>query len=483
MMLLLSLILPLLAAFLLICCFWPGQEPFFPLVSIKISFAVGLGAGISSYLFFVCLLFFGSVNRLSVITEITVLTALIFLSLLYVIKKRNCNTDTAIGINHALPVKWDFYSFLFIIFWVVLIFAVLFFIFRSLNSPHGDWDAWAIWNMRARFLFRSGDRWALAFSGHYPWSHPDYPLLIPGNVARIWNYTGKETFMAPAATAFMFTFATLGLVAGSMTYLRGPGQGLLAGLALMGITPFTGHGASQYADIPFGFYILSVIVLFFLQDRIPEKSSQFAFLAGIMAGLSAWTKNEGLLLIISVCFAHFATTVYVKGWKYYFRELVMFSAGLVPILVILVYFKTQLAPPNDLFSSQGLKPTVTRLVDISRHLTVGKAFIIKFFEVMKGRIAIFLICFIFFRFSYDKQYKKSICISLFILALMLAGYYVVYIISPHNLTWHLDTSLNRLIFQLLPSALFIFFFLTPFPEIRKVQTGENYETRHIISSS
>ncbi|MCP4353134.1 MAG: hypothetical protein GY795_47390 [Desulfobacterales bacterium] len=481
MMLLLSLILPLFAAFFLICCLWPGRELLFPLVSVKTSFAVGLGTGISSCLFFVCLLFFDSVNRFSVITEITVLAALTVFSLLYIIRKRNCNAS--IEINHVLPVKWDLYSFLFVIFWIVLILAVLFFIFRSLNTPHGDWDAWAIWNMRARFLFRSGDRWALAFSDQYPWSHPDYPLLIPGNIARIWNYTGKETLTAPAATAFMFTFATLGLVAGSMSYLRCPVRGLLAGLALMGMTSFTSHGASQYADIPFGFYLSAIVILFFLQDRIPEKASQFAFLAGIMAGFSAWTKNEGLLLIISVCFAHFAITVPVKGWKYYSRELFPFSAGLVPILVILVYFKTQLAPPNDLFSGQGLKPAVSRLADISRYLIVGKAFIISFLEVMKGRIAIFIVCFIFFRFSYDKQYKKSICISLLIMALMLAGYYFVYITSPHNLAWHLNTSLNRLLFQLLPSGLFIFFFLTPFPGIRKVQTGETYETRHTISSS
>ncbi len=36
--------------------------------------------------------------------------------------------------------------------------AVVMFI---LASPHGEWDAWAIWNQHARFLFRGGgsDAW------------------------------------------------------------------------------------------------------------------------------------------------------------------------------------------------------------------------------------------------------------------------------------------------------------------------------------
>ena len=43
---------------------------------------------------------------------------------------------------------------------------------------------------------------------------------------------------------------------------------------------------------------------------------------------------------------------------------------------------------------------------------------------------------------------------------MLAGYYWVYILTPVNLTWHLQTSLNRLLAQLWPSAVFAYFLTT-----------------------
>ena len=45
--------------------------------------------------------------------------------------------------------------------------------------PHGRWDAWAIWNLRAKFLATPSDRWRDAFDPVVSWSHPDYPLLLP----------------------------------------------------------------------------------------------------------------------------------------------------------------------------------------------------------------------------------------------------------------------------------------------------------------
>jgi len=51
-------------------------------------------------------------------------------------------------------------------------------------TPHGAWDAWAIWNLRARFLAGPGDAWRAAFDDALAWSHTDYPLLLPATVAR-----------------------------------------------------------------------------------------------------------------------------------------------------------------------------------------------------------------------------------------------------------------------------------------------------------
>ena len=56
----------------------------------------------------------------------------------------------------------------------------------------------------------------------------------------------------------------------------------------------------------------------------------------------------------------------------------------------------------------------------------------------------------------DKFNILCLCI---VQVLMLAGFFVVYLLSPYDLGWHLRTSLNRLLCQLWPSNLFIFFLI------------------------
>ena len=101
-----------------------------------------------------------------------------------------------------------------VIFAIELVAFVVSFAVSFLKEPHGRWDAWLIWNMHARFLFRGGEGWREAFASGLDWSHWDYPLLLPLSIARGWTYTGGEGILFPAAMGFIFTFLILGLLLG-----------------------------------------------------------------------------------------------------------------------------------------------------------------------------------------------------------------------------------------------------------------------------
>jgi len=76
--------------------------------------------------------------------------------------------------------------------------AVTSFAATSRVFPHAGWDAWAIWNIRARFLFRTEPgQWTDAFADQLSYSHPDYPLLLPLSVSRAWTFIGEETVLVP----------------------------------------------------------------------------------------------------------------------------------------------------------------------------------------------------------------------------------------------------------------------------------------------
>ena len=80
------------------------------------------------------------------------------------------------------------------------------FVTQTELSPHGGWDGVAIWNLRARFLYRAGDAWRNGFTETLSWSHPDYPLLLPAFIARTWKVSGAESQSIPIALAAFFTF-------------------------------------------------------------------------------------------------------------------------------------------------------------------------------------------------------------------------------------------------------------------------------------
>ena len=95
--------------------------------------------------------------------------------------------------------------------------------------------------------------------------------------------------------------------------IRGRSQAMLGGLMLTGTPYFLIHGASQYADVPLGFFFLATLTLFCLQDRFPKHSRGVLVLAWMTAGMAAWTKNEGLLFLLAIVVARFAVSR--RDWR------------------------------------------------------------------------------------------------------------------------------------------------------------------------
>jgi hypothetical protein len=460
---LLAILISSLTGFLVICCCWPNDRFACSNLLFKICLAVGLGVGISSCSFFLELSVSATSRASLIITEASLLACLIAVYL-YVNRRR----DRAL--LPELPTKLisdkRITLLLAVVFSLALVSALITFVSLLRQSPHGQWDAWAIWNLRARFMYRGGERWVDAFSNLLAWSRPDYPLLVPGFVARCWGYLGNETWMVPAFVALVFTFATIGVTSLSLALLRSKSQGLLAGVTLLS-TPFLiRQGASQYADVPLGFFYLATISLICLQDRLPENKYRLLLLAGMMAGFAGWTKNEGLMFLGAVLAARFAVIVPVRGWKIYLRQMLFFAIGLAPILIIIVYFKLRFPPPNYLVD-QGYKPLIERLMSPARYTQTFQAFahqIVNFGEWVFYPVPLlagYLCC-----VGVDKEAKNrsGFLTSLVIVSLTLAGYFLVYIITPYDLGWQLSNSLSRLIVQLWPTMIFAFFLVAATPE-------------------
>jgi hypothetical protein len=455
-----SLLVPILIGFAFVSILWPGTFRSHPM--IKSCLAVGAGFGIFSILFFLSLLFFGASSKGLLLAEIVLLISLVAI-LGYKIKRGKPNEDR---LEVPSAGSSTLGKVLFIIFLLAFLSSIIAFAFISLKKPHGDWDAWAVHNMRARFIFRAGEQWRDAYSDHLAWSSLDYPLLVTGSVAGCWRIIGDDTVLVPIILGGLFTFATVALAALSLGVTRGRIQGYLAGLILLCTPLLITHGASQYLDIPLGFFFLATIVLLNLQSRFSDEETGLLPLAGFMAGLGAWTKNEGLLFIIAILVAQFIVTLPKRGLKVYLKQTLRMGAGLLPVLVVLIYFKTGFAASSAFFEPGG-QSTLEKIIDVSRYVDVFKRFVIEAFDFGEWPVSIpaLLILYILLAgVSLEQKEKSSIVAAALVLALMTAGYFFIFIITPRDLNWHLESTLHRLFIQLFPSCIFLFFMLARPPE-------------------
>jgi hypothetical protein len=427
-----------------------------PSLVLATSLAIGMGFGISACVLFVWIALIGPVGPGLVVAEVVLLAGLVLAS-------RRALLEPSIRRSPAAPrpAGWLWHS---VAGASVAVSAILF-IVRSLREPHGGWDAWMTWNVAARFLFRGESHWQDAFSPSF--RHPDYPLLLPGAVARLWTYMGTDSALAPATVAMMFTFATVGLAGASLALLRTSRQAILAILVLLGTQSLVAHGASQYADIPLAFFVLATVVLLFLHDRA-EQGRGLMILAGAAAGFAAWTKNEGLLFLAAIVVARCAAVSVRHGWRTYAGELRWFTAGLAPVLAVVAYFKLYLAPTNDLVAGQGLAETLPRLLDAGRYLAVARVFAAEVWRLgdsgLMGAVPLLVVYLLCVGPKVNLLDRPALATSLAALALVVSGYVVALVTTPGDFLRLLNRSADRLLLHLWPTIVFACFMIARPPE-------------------
>jgi hypothetical protein len=458
---LLSLLLPLLIGLLLVQVLLPatanppaGRPTAYPLLW-KLCLAPGAGFALVSLLYFLWSLIFSPTQALA---GYLVIEGLLLLGL-GVLAWR--------GLHPAWPglhLKGSTAVWLLTLF-AGLVFAIFLLNFISewqklaFEKPYGDWDAWAIWNLRAAFI-ASGDGWLNGFSPVILWSHPDYPLLMPLNVARVWALLGERSVLAPVIVGLLFQLSLVGLLATSVQMLRGALQGLLAGSVGMAVL-FVSLNFRQYADIPLAYYFLAANILLFMADVSAARQPGPPLLAGLMTGAALWTKNEGWALLVAVLAARLLLDLAGRRpLARLARWLGFFLLGLLPLLLAALYFKLALAPPNDIIAGLSLAAIKSKLVEVSRYLTILKAVRSQFTHY--GNLALPMLPLLLgygllAGISFSKDQRDGILALLLRVAGISALYFMIYLLTPNNLAWQLNTSLERLVTQILPSALFLYF--------------------------
>ncbi len=305
-------------------------------------------------------------------------------------------------------------------------------------NPLGNWDAWATWNLRARFLAAGGRLAGRAWSpvlGSI--THPDYPMLLSALVARCWAFGHSASTLAPQAVSYTFFLALLALVAGGVAALRGPVVGVLAALALAASPALVHEVPAQYADVALACYFAGAVVFALLDEPV---------IAGILAGCAAWTKNEGALFLLL-----FAAALLV----FRRRDFVKAVCGALPCLALLLIFKLGLARGNaSPPMAASLSGAVHRLAEPGRYATILAAFARELAGLGTGWYhPVLPLAVAALALRFDRARRREAAFAGAVAMALLAGYFGVYAITPNALEWQLQTSLDRLLVQVWPLLL------------------------------
>jgi hypothetical protein len=483
------------SGFLLVSLGWPGSRALSsellssnPLSSdllLRTSLSAGYGLGIFSVVFFLARVW-AVTNVIAIDVAVFVLLAVLLAARWRFARRRRSSAEILIATSSEtseqiseLRPAW-LYSILRVSVWLALGAALYAAILSMLAYPHGNgWDAFAIWNLHARFLFLGGEHWRDGFTAFIPWSHPDYPLLLPAAIAHFWTYLGHDDPRVPAAIGFLFTFATVGVLFAALAILRGRVQAMLGALALLATPAFIVQGTWQYADVPLSFFMLATIALLCLHERNARVPAAQSFgllaLAGVAAGFAGWTKNEGLLFLCAVIVAR--QVAFMGGSRsgggaeakvtFMQRSGGWLIAGCAPLVLLIVWFKHAVAPPGDLFSDPAT--TLHKLLTPARYWAVIQWYAKTFLRFGQWWLIPVPLLLVGYYLAVGRAagkddagtrqagFRSSLRTSALALGLTLAGYFAVYIITPYDIYWHLRFSLGRLFLQVWPSAVFLFF--------------------------
>lgn len=416
--------------------------------SLRASLSLGLGLGLCALITFLSFLIFNKYSQL--IISLAYILTIGFLLFININKHKK-------SIKDIFPVHSAFKNIcvkdtLALILWGAIIFCI-FLIAKRL--PFGRWDAWALYNMKTKFLLFS-DSWKDIFRLHWH-TQPGYPLLLPFIHASAYSFAHRSVNAVCFSTAILLSFSCGLLLFGSLKQFTRSSVAFIGSAILLTNPVYLSLSTAQYADILLAFYLLASITTIII--TLKTKDAGCAVLSGLFLGLMTFTKNEGIVL----CLILFGLTclniiLFNKGS---FRSRLTVPAylliGLASTAIFTILFKIFLAPPNpDIFPANVSNANMEFLN--FKGLTIVINFTLK--EIAyKGWCSIWSLIMIMFMINPIKFFRKEPkVISVFFVCYLLVLLFIYLTTINFDLTWRLTSTLQRILFYLLPSALFIGFF-------------------------
>jgi hypothetical protein len=318
-----------------------------------------------------------------------------------------------------------------------------------------EWDAWSIWARKARMLLEHGSIPVDLFTDPaYAFMHPDYPLLLPLMESTWFRFAGFADTSGLHIQFWLFLVAFV-WAAAWIVGRRARSAIWLPLLALLVLTPGVWNQLLVlYADIPMALFLGLGLLL--LGSWLDSSSRTDLALAALLLAAAANTKNEGLVAAAAALAAALAVVVVSSSGaaRGRIRAAVPVVVAGVGVAVTVLPWRLWLAAQDiagDMPIGQGLdpsylssrtervRPALNALVTAMTDQGVWSGFLpLAIGVVLAGLLT--------------AGYRRLAAFYGIAGVLIFASLIWAYWISPHDLTWHLNTSVTRVIDGLLVAS-------------------------------
>lgn len=413
--------------------------------TLNVTLSAALGIGLTATLTFYSLFIFSGFSRRGIL-----ILHLILLLILFGIQAPKLWAKTrrlTWGFNFLAPIAW--------IGWGLLLHAIQ---FLAKMHPYGEWDAWALYNMKTKFLIFSGSNWQAIFNELHWYTQPDYPLLLPSINVFSYAVTNASLSSIPMTTGIVLAMLISWLMFGGLKQITHTTIAFLASFLLLANPFYIFQSTAQYADTLLAFYLLAGIISLKLTLVHFRKSS--AWLTGLLLGFMTFSKNEGIVMSILLIGCFMVYLLARKAPKKDKRK----SLILIPCLLggflltssPAIILKLFLAPPNkDIFG--GLSTVHMQFLNWKGFTLILDAIM---YETTHRRWAFIWIFIIFLAAAANiKLFYKECKVFLAFLFLYLCVLTLIYLTTVNfDLSWRLKSTIHRICYYLLPSLLFFCYY-------------------------
>ena len=192
-------------------------------------------------------------------------------------------------------------------------------------------------------------------------------------------------------------------------------------------------------------------------------------LAGFCAGCAAWTKNEGLLFALALVIAFIVVVALTHGVRNMGHGLMYLLLGMTPMICVVLIFRLFLAGRSDLFTDRSFDQILANLTDPDRHRLIWRSMYDSLGRIVNEPLMLLVVLYaLLVGINRTRAALLAPAVAAVVILIMVVGYAGIYLITPHGLQWHLNTSNERLLLQLWPGAVLMIFLLLKSPESQRV---------------